>query len=204
MRFVASLFVLAVAVGVASADGLVPPPKGKKYVSVTGEVLAGKGVKGYVFVQRTASGGGRPGTSPTLTFGKVVLDEKKAWAVPAAVGKFGSVSLLAVPEDAAKEYKTDEELFDALEKKAVKGVQQLAFTSRATVDEKVKGNKVTWTWTVTGVDEKGIQATVSGDGYEDPKKDKPLAFSEPGYLVGGIAAALAVTFGGLWLVRRRR
>lgn len=203
MRFVASVLVLAVAAGVASADGLVPPPKGKKFVSVTGEVLIGKDVKGYVFVQKAGTGG-RPG-SAKHTLSKVELDEKKPLALPIPTGRFGYVILLAVPEDAAKEYKTEKELFEALDKKAVKGVQQISISSQQmAVDEKVKENKVTWTYTITGVDEKGIKATVTGDGYEEPKKDKPLALAEPGYLVGGVAAALAVTFGGLWLVRRRK
>ena len=53
-----------------------------------------------------------------------------------------------------------------------------------------------------------VQTRISGEGYEEPKaddkKDKSLAGIEPGYLIGGIAAAVAVMLGGLWLVRRRR
>lgn len=206
-RFLAALLLAAVAASFARADvPPPPPPKGKKYVDVTNEVLAGKDLKGYVFVQRATSG--FPG-SQTFTFGKVELDEKKAAAMPAPTGKFGSVALLAVPEDAAKEFKTDKELFEALEKKKVKGVQEVSFTTKATVDDKIKENAVKWTYTVTVVDAKGIQAKISGEGYEEPKtpdekKDKPLAFTEPGYWVAGLAAALGVTAGGLWLVRRGR
>jgi hypothetical protein len=196
---------LAVLAAVASADGLIPPPKGKKFVSVSYEVLASKDVKGYVFVIATTSGG-RPG-SQTTTYGKVELDEKKAAAMPIPTGRFGYTALMAVPEEAAKEYKTDKDLFDALKEKKVKGVQTLNLSTQGTVDEKVKENKVTWTYTVTGVDDKGVKTTVSGEGYEEPKKrgeKKPLAFAEPGYLIGGLAAAVGVTAGGLWLVRRRK
>jgi len=203
MRPFAALAVVAIVAGFAAADGLVPPPKGKKFVSASYEVLLGKDVKGYVFVT-AATTGGRPGSQRT-TYGKVELDEKKAAAMPSPSGRFGTTTLIAVPEDAAKEYKTDQELFDALKDKKVKGVQSVRMLKQETVDEKVKGDKVTWTHTVTGIDDKGIKTTVSGDGYEEPKKEeKKLALAEPGYLVGGLAAALAVTFGGLWLVRRRK
>mgnify|MGYP001806601241 CR=1 FL=1 len=203
MRQLAALVILtAVAAGFASADGLAPPPKGKKFVTVTHEVLAGKDLKGYVFVQQVAQG--RFGAY-SFTFSKVALDEKKAMTV-SVPGARGYASLLAVPEDAAKEFKTDKELFAALEGKKVMGVQSIRFLDLEAVDEKVKESKVTWTYTVTGVDDKGIKTTVSGTGYAEPKKPgekEPQAFAEPGYLIGGIAAALAVTLGGLWLVRRR-
>ena len=205
-RLLAALLLAAVAAPLATADiPPPPPPKGKKYVNVANEVLAGKGLKGYVFVQQVT--GGRPG-SFTSTFGKVELDETKPVAIPAPE-RFGSVALVAVPEEAAKEFKTDKELFDALEKKKVKGVQAVTFTSSATVSDAVKGNSVKWTHTVTAIDDKGIRTTISGDGAEEKKddkkeKDKPLGLAEPGYLVGGVAAALAVALGGLWLVRRRR
>lgn len=206
MRQFVALAVVTVVAGFASADGLIPPPKGKKFVSVSYDVSVSKDVKGYVFVIATISGSGRPG-SQTTTYGKVELDEKKAAVMPAPTGRFGHTALMAVPEDAAKEYKTEKELFDALKEKKVKGVQTLNLSSQGTVDEKVKENKVTWTYTVTGVDDKGMKTTVSGDGYEEPKKPgekKPLAFAEPGYLIGGVALALSVTLGGLWLVRRKR
>lgn len=203
MRPLAVLAVVAVAAGFASADGLAPPPKGKKFVTVTHEVLSSKDVTGYVFVQQVAQG--RFG-SYSSTFSKVSLDEKKAMTVPVPAAN-GYATLLAVPEDAAKEYKTDKELFAALEGKKVKGVQSIRFLHQETVDEKVKENKVTWAYTVTGVDDKGIKTTVSGEGYEEPKKrgeKEPQAFAEPGYLIGGVAVAVAVAFGGVWLVRRRK
>lgn len=203
MRQIVALAVVTVVAGFASADGLAPPPKGKKFVSVTHEVLAGKDLKGYVFIQQIAKG--RFGAN-SFTFSKVELDEKKATTVPVPA-QHGYASLLAVPEDAAKEYKTDKELFAALEGKKVKGVQSINFSNLEAVDEKVKESKVTWTYTVTGVDDKGIKTTVSGEGYEEPKKKgekKPLALAEPGYLIGGLAAAVAVTLGGLWLVRRKK
>lgn len=204
MRFLAAILLAAVAASVASADiPPPPPPKGKKYVNVTSEAQLGKDVNvaGWVFVQQTVTGPGRP----TFTFSKVELSDKKAVAVVSG-GRRNFATLFAVPEAAAKQFKTDKELFAAVEGGKVKGVQKVSFDGTATVSDTVKGETVTWTYTITGIDDKGMKTDVAGDGAEkkDEKKDKPLAFAEPGYLVGGIAAALAVTFGGLWLVRRRK
>lgn len=205
-RFLAALVMAAVAASVATADlAPPPPPKGKKYVNVTNEVQLGKDVSGWVFVAQTSTGPGRP----AVTTSKLDLSEKKATAVVSG-GRRNFGTLFAVPEAAAKEYKTDKELLDAVTGNKVKGVQSIRFDGTATVDEKVKGDSVTWTYTITGIDDKGIKTDVAGDGVEkkeekkDEKKDKPLALDGSGVWVGGIAAALAVTLGGLWLVRRRK
>lgn len=205
-RLLSALVLLAVA-GIAAADiAPPPPPKGQKYVDVSSEVLLGKdvNVSGWVFVVQEWKGPGRP----VSTVSKVELSEKKAVAVSGG-GRRTSATLFAVPEAVAKEYKTDKELFAAVEGGKLKGVQKLAFEGSATVTDKVKGDTVTWTHTITGVDDKGIKSKVSGDGKSDApdkpgeKPAKPVGF-EPGVLIGGMAAALAVCLGGLWLVRRRK
>jgi hypothetical protein len=142
----------------------------------------------------------------------VALDEKKAVTLASPTDRirpnaqYGMTTLIAVPDDAAKEYKTDKDLFDALRDKKVKGLQSIRLMRQVAVDEKVPEKTLTWTYTITGIDDKGIKTEVKGEGYEEPtkKEKKPISFTEPGYLIGGTAVALCVTFGGLWLVRRKK
>lgn len=206
-RFLAALLAASAVTSFALADiAPPPPPKGKKYVNVTSEVKLGKDVKGYVFVLHQVTGPGAPKTATS----KVELSSEKATTVIAG-GRRNYAQLFAVPEDKAKEFKTDKDLFDAVTSQKVKGVQLLQFGGTATLSDTVKGDDVTWTYTITGIDEKGIKTDVTGDGSdEDPRakraepKKRLALFEEPSYLIGGVAAAVAVTLGGLWLVRRKR
>ena len=47
-------------------------------------------------------------------------------------------------------------------------------------------------------------ATWTKEPKSEKEEKKKLVFAEPGYLIGGIAAAVAVALGGLWLVRRKK
>lgn len=179
-----------------------PPPKGKKYVSVTSEVVLGKGVTGYVFVQQVGSGFG----PPKVTYEKLDLTGGKAKEMPPG-GRRTFVTLFAVPEAAAKEFKTDDALFEALKANKVKGAHHLDFPGTATVSDKVKGDSVKWTYTITEIDDKaGLKKKVEGEGHEEPaakpKGDKPPALT--GTFVAGAAAALALLLGGFWLAGRSR
>jgi len=192
-RFVAALLAVTLAASAAKAD--LPPPMGEKYVSVNTEVILSKDVTGYVFVLEENHGLGS-------TCSKLELPAGKAVAIPG--GKLGT-TLFAVPEAAAKEFKTDKELCDALEKGTVRGVQNIWFAGRTTVSRLAIRNSVKRTTTITGIDATGIKMKVEGEGYEPPapeKNDKPRARGVPCAAVG--AMALAVMFGGLWLVRRAR
>jgi hypothetical protein len=191
-----------------------PPPKGKKYVSVNNEVLLGKDVTGYVFVQ--SLGGFGPG-APGLTYKKLELSTEKATEMP-TIGRRTFVSLIAVPQDAAKEFKTDDDLFAAIKAKKVKGTLSIAFNGTATVSDKVKENSVKWTHTITAIDAKGIKTKVEGAGIEPPvekpKKDSPQDDADAptdsaqtprgGMLIAGVAAFAAIMLGGLWFVGRTR
>lgn len=215
-RLLAALTVGLIA-GVAVADiPPPPPPKGKKYVSVNNEVVLAKDVSGYVFVKQVTSIPARP----KPTYSKLELTADKATAIPEPARRT-YVTLFAVPADAAREFKTDDELFDALGAKKVKGVHGISFNSSATVSDKVKGDSVKWTTTVTAIDDKGIKTKVEGEGYEPPAdKPKPGGGKPPeeeeeapvasahtprgGVWVAGLATFAALTLGGFWLAGRAR
>lgn len=217
MRRVLSVLVLAAFASVAVADiPPPPPPKGKKYVSVSNEVVLDKDVSGYVFVKQVTSFPGMPEPS----FAKLELTATKPTAIPEG-GRRTFVTLFAVPEDVAKAFKTEADLFAALKTGKLKGAQKIGFSSTATVSDKVKGDSVKWTTTITAIDDKGIKKKVEGEGFEEPKPkpkdgkkdspddedDTPVATAQAprgGVLVAGIAATLAVMLGGFWLAGRSR
>lgn len=202
-KFLPALVAALLVASAATADiPPPPPPKGKKYVSVSAEVALGKDVTGYVFVRQTATGPG----APKFTSEKVEFADGKAKAMPAG-GRRTYTTLFAVPQDVAKEFKTDDELFDALKTNKLKGALPLGFPGTATVSDAVKGDSVKWTYTITAIDPKtGIQTKVEGEGYEEPKrpgaKEKPPV--QAGVFVAGGAVALALLLGGFWLAGRAR
>jgi hypothetical protein len=221
MNRLLALLTVAVFAGVAVADiPPPPPPKGKKYVSVSAEVVLGKDVSGYVFVQQV--GTGLPRTN--YSYEKLELTPGKAKAM-AASGRRVFVSLFAVPQDVVKEFSTDADLFAALGADKVKSVRRLSLPGTATVSDTVKGDSVKWTYTVTAIDKDGIKSKVEGEGYEPPPEKKPKATDKPakndspedateetaptanvrgGVWVSGLAAFAAITLGGLWLAGRSR
>jgi hypothetical protein len=181
-----------------------PPPKGQKYVTVDSAILLGKGVTGYVFVKQDARGPGRP----QFDYSRVELGEKEPVTLPG--GRRAYATLFAVPEEAAKAFKTDKELFDALAADEVKGTHRLGFVGAAAVSDKVKGDAVKWTYAVTGIDAKGgFEVKTEGDGYEakpeKPAGEKKPPAAEPASLwVAGVAAFAAVPLGGVWFAGRAR
>lgn len=208
MRVFGTLTTVVLLASVALADIPIPPPaKDEKDVSVTSEVLLGKGVSGWVFVQAVGHGPG----APRWNYERVELSEKTAKGM-ANNARYTYVRLIAVPEAAVKEFKTDKDLFAALEKQSVKGVHEASVGGGTTRMKKseVKGDSLTRKYTITAIDPKeGIKTSLVTEGLVDekpkkPEEKKPLAFAEPGYLIGGIAAAVSVTLGGMWLVRRRK
>jgi hypothetical protein len=220
MKKLLALMLVGLVAGDAVADiPPPPPPKGKKYVSVNAEVILSKDVAGFMFVQQVSTGPGRP----KFSYEKLELTAGKAKAMPAG-GRRSYISLIAVPQDAAKEFKADADLFAALETNKVKGAHRLGFSSTATVSDTIKGDSVKWTYTITAIDPKeGIKAKVEGEGYEQPEKksrpgDKPEKNDFPeddpdapvvsaprgGMWFAGVAAFAALTLGGFWIAGRGR
>jgi hypothetical protein len=180
-----------------------PPPKGTKYVTVDVEVVLGKDVSGYVYVQRVVSGPGRP----RVTFTKLDLTADKAAAL-AAGGRRTDRTLFAVPRAAVAEFKTDADLFDALAANKVKGAHDIGFAGTATVSDTVKGDTVKWTYTITAIDAKdGIKTKVEGEGSKPPEVESGKKAQPPTPVrlwVAGVAAFAAVTLGGFWVAGRTR
>lgn len=221
MNRLLALLTVAAFAGVAVADiPPPPPPKGKKYVSVSSEVVLAKDVTGYVFVKQSSNGPGRP----VFSYEKLDLTPGKAKAISAG-GRRTFASLFAVPQDAAKEFATDADLFAAIGADKVKGAHRLSFPGTATVADTVKGDSVKWTYTITAIDPKGgIKSKGEGEGYEPPPEKKPRPADKPGKndspedatevptataprggtWVAGIAGFAAITLGGLWLAGRAR
>lgn len=217
MRKILALLMLGAFAAVAVADiPPPPPPKGKKYIAVSNEVVLGKDVSGYVFVQQVGMGFG----DTRFSYEKLELTAAKAKAM-AAGGRRTFVNLYAVPQDTAKEFATDAELFDAIGKNKAKGAHRLDFQSTATVSDTIKGESVKWTYTITGIDAKtGIKTNVEGEGYEEPKKNKKGGKDSPededdsdapaaaaprgGMWIAGLAAFGALMLGGFWVAGRGR
>jgi hypothetical protein len=197
MRLFGTLAVVMVFTGMAMADIPLPPkPSDSKTVSGSCFVSVGPKVQGWVFV--TSQAGfipGRKGPPPVL-FESVELGEKK---IVDLAGK----TLYAIPAEVAKAYPKDADLTDAVRKGKLEGVQKHHF-STPTIEVR-KGEKIeppNSVSVVTSIDEKGIHLSEATP--KPQEKKKPLALAEPGYLIGGIALAVSVTLGGLWLMRRKK
>lgn len=202
-RFVAVLLAAAVLASAARADIPPPlPPLGKKYVSLENEVVLGKDVTGYVFVQSHGHGPG----APRMMYYRVELPPGEPVQMPAA-GRYTYTGLYAVPQEVAKEYKTEDELCKALEAGKVKGAHSIGFGGDTAVPITTLRKSVKWTHTITGIDDEGIKRTVEGEGHEKPA-DRPEKQGRPSVLggacVAGGAGALALLLGGLWLAGRAR
>lgn len=201
MRFLAVLALSVVVTGFAAADIAIPPPKGKKFVPVSSTVKLDKEIKGYTLFTR-ANAPGQRGAEPK----KLEVGTEKAVAVPEWGGR--DMSLYAVPDDLVPKLKTADEWNKALfDKKSVILIHD--FPAKEQVNEKDERKKIERAFVIKGVDEKGIKVEEVKDEKGEPKPEKKeekklLSFTEPGYLIGGAALAVGVTFGGLWLVRRKK
>jgi hypothetical protein len=193
-RLMLGLLATVVSASLVRADGLIPPPRGKKHVSVSHSVKLDKDINGYHFFTRQLgprSGGG---------FQKIELSADKA--VPLKLTKFG-LQLIAVPESVAKKYDTEKELLAALSNK-LEGTSTASFSSLTLISDKDERKRLDVEHTITGFDGKNIQMKNKGDASDTPEKQSPdFSPTSLAPILSGLALTLAFATGGLWVARRR-
>lgn len=207
VRPILSVIVVLLAAHAAIADVRPPFEKGEKFANIRNEVVLGPDVTGYVFVQATESG-------PNSIYNKLDLTTETAKELDHT---HVTVYLIAVPQDIAKEFKTEDELFEALRAKSVKGTHRIKFVNeQIVVSDKVEGDLFARTHIITAIDAKdGIKTKIEKD-YElsadkllkEIRSEQPL--SQSGNVnfitagIAGMAAFAAIAIGGFWLVGRSR
>ncbi len=201
-------------VAAARADIPVPPPPGKKFVRVDHTVLTDKAYPDHEFYLLI---GGNP---KKVDFGP---------GTPVKIegtrrnGPFGAAKLVAVPKGAATKFADEKEFAAALKTGKVEGqaATKHPFPNSAAVDAKDDRKLLTEALIIDKIDAKEgiVLKTVPPPAGSGPPtknvKDAPADESEltdeatayaprGGAVVAGLAAALALAFAGLWLVRRSR
>jgi hypothetical protein len=200
------------AVGVARAD-LLPP--GVKNIPINYSVVTDKEHPEYVFF--TLGGNG--------SVKAVKLDPKTPLEIPGsgAIGRgpvprpgdtrtrpYRSTVLVAVPKDAAKGYASEKEFHAALDAEKVAGmVQSSPLSDHEQVKDTNPTKSVARKYKLEKIDPKGgltlteVKQPKAGGGSEE--EEEAAAPARPwGMWAAGVSAALGVTLGGLWIVRRRR
>ena len=212
MKHLTAFLVALAAVCVARADLAVPPPPGKKFVTVDHVVTTDKTYPEYEFYLVT----GFYGDAKKVEFGpdapvKIEGTRRK--------GPYGLVTFAAVPKGAGEKYASEKEFGTAIRKGTVPGaaVAKHTFPSSATVDAKDTRTTLTETLAVEKIDAKsGIvlkavksatsPAPTKGAGNAPERsEDEVVAGDSPrgGGVIAGLALTLALAFAGLWLARRR-
>ncbi len=207
MNRLLALLTVGLVAGVALAD--VPPPKGQKRITIDHKIATDKEIGDYAFY--TLIGRDEPAA--------VKFDPKTPIVVKGAGrGGIGRIaSLVAVPKNAGKNYGTEKEFLDAIKSGKVDGqvtakTQLPAFTVVRDTD---KREVIVMEHTFEKIDAKeGIvlktkaEPKKDGDKKDSPEEDDsdtPTAQAPRGGVwVAGVAAALAVMLGGLWVVGRTR
>jgi hypothetical protein len=201
LRTFAVLAGLLVAVHAGRAD--VAPPKGQVRVPVDYVITTDMDYPDYVFV--VVIGADAEWSKRTeLSKDKPLRIEAKGRG-----GRARLCWLAAVPADAAKGFKTDKELFQAVIDRKVPGLLTTKdvhfgpFTVRAEkdapklIEEKYKLDRLD--------KEAGIVLSTEKIGRaDDPDPHGLKVESAVRWAVAGVAAALAVSGLGLWLIGRRR
>lgn len=182
-----------------------PPPKGMKYVSIENWVALENEITGYVFyVIVNGPEFGVPPTKYSTTYSRLTLSEKPQ-KLPTRYRRTW-VSLIAVPEDAAKQYANEKDLLEAIEKEKIKGVHYLNFDANDLTSETDKRESIAWTHTITAVDGKnGFLTKTERDGKPigNPQLSRLLVDS-PRFICSASFATLSLITLGLWLARRSR
>ena len=197
-RFVLVLSASLVVAAAATAD--LGPPPGMKRVQVLTSIKLAKAIPDVGFY--IADFSDSPFEKLTLEPGKAVpLGEK---------GKFDGW-VLAIPTKYATSFKDVKALSAAVRKtwgdtgEFPAGVLHASGTTRGVVSDKDKRATIRRVLVVTPTDAKPGMKFVTEEEASPNKKGDPTAAVPPGrLLVVGVALALAVAFGGMWLFRRGR
>jgi|SRR5579883_455155 len=209
MNRLLAVLTLGLVASVAVAD--VPPPKGFKRVTVDYKITTEKDYPEYAFFTVI----GRNRVTP------VKLDSKTPLDILAKDrgGRFLACTLVAVPKDASKNYATEKEFHAAVAAGKVEGEVKAkeGFFTQMEVKDTEKRNAIVKEYTLDKIDAKeGIVLVAkdspkkdngkdSGDDDSDTPNTPSLASAPRGGLwIAGVAAALAMMFGGLWLVGRSK
>ncbi|QDU22803.1 hypothetical protein [Urbifossiella limnaea] len=210
MKHAAAFLVALVAVCAARADLAVPPPAGKKFVTVDHVVTTDKTYPEHEFYLVT----GFMGDAKLVPFGPdtpVKIDGARR------KGPYGQVTFAAVPKGAGEKFAGMKEFGAALRKGTVPGqaTAKHAFPSSTTIDAKDTRTVITETLAVEKIDAKAgivlkaLKKNESGNAPpprgESPSDDETAVGDSPrgGSVVAGLAAALAMAFAGLRLARRK-
>jgi hypothetical protein len=193
------------------------PPMGLKNVPIDHKFTTEKEYPDYLFF--TISGGKGPRAKLT----EVKLDPKTPANFPGAgrtgIGRLGT--LVAVPKESMKKYNSEKEFHDAIKDQKVEGM--LATTARldsqTTIKDTDKRTVIVREHSIEKIDAKaGIVIKTKPDealpAKDAPKKEPQEEEEETagvtaytpqgGVWIAGLAAALALTLGGFWLVGRGR
>jgi hypothetical protein len=192
-RLVLGVLAALATVSMVRADESLPPPQGKKFVSVKHAVKLDKNVSGYLFFTRPL--GPRNGD-----FQKIELSSDKATPLSVS-GKFG-LQLLAAPAEAAKKYATEKELLAALSDKW-DGAATARFERTILIPAKDERKEVEVEHVITGIEEKTVRMKDNGVPKGSEQEESLLHPTGIQKVVCGLAISAAFATGGLWLVRRR-
>jgi hypothetical protein len=203
---------VAVTAGSARAD--VAPPKGFKRVTLDHKITTEKEYPDYVFF--TVLGGANKFAKLPSGITEVKLDPKTPIVIPGAdrgagIGRQGHI--VAVPKDAAKNYKTEKEFHEAIRAGKVEGMVRgkTQLDSQTTVKDN-DDRKVVVREHKLEIDAKGgiILTPKKDDGGKNAPEEEldeglPTAYTPRGGLwVAGMIASLGILLAGLWLVTRCR
>lgn len=210
-RLLAVLVLGVLAAGIAQAD--IGPPKGFKRVTVDYKIAAEKDYPEYQFFTVIGGSGGKGAKGRGVT--EVKLDSKTpvmiAGAGRAGIGRL--CSLVAVPKDAAKSFDSEGEFHEAIRTGKVEGMLRAKNTFAPFTNLKDSDNRklVVTEYSLSKVNAKeGIVLVVkeagSKGGSEESGESGAVTAYTPrgGMLIAGLAAALGVMLGGLWLAGRGR
>lgn len=203
----AALILAVCVVGIARAD--VPPPPGFVRVVTDHKIVTAKDYPDYKFF--TVMQG--PGKTGADGIAEVKLNTKTP-VVIAGKGRrpFNPITLVAVPGDAAKNYKDETQFFEAIRAGKVDGLLRAnaSFSPVTTVKGGDPGKTMVVEHTLEKIDAKGglelVRKKDGAVGGSEEPESAGAAASTPrgGVWIAGIAAAMALTFGGLWLTGRGR